>query len=71
MPRTEMQHLILSLGAYPIPQKLIVSFVKDAFDEGNKPTDPGLEKGIEKFLNEFIWFSRAIVAAKNTKPISS
>lgn len=67
---TEMQHLILSLGAFPMPFKLLVSHVKSAFNENNQPLKPDLEKDIQKFVDEFVWFSRALVNAKRSEPVS-
>ncbi|TAE58445.1 MAG: NADPH-dependent oxidoreductase [Bacteroidetes bacterium] len=59
----EMQHLILSLGAYPCPVKMLVPFAKEAFDEQNQPAMPGIKEGADSFLNEFLWFSQALYAA--------
>ncbi|HXA00990.1 MAG TPA: NAD(P)H-dependent oxidoreductase [Cytophagaceae bacterium] len=61
---TQMQLLILGLGAYPMPLKLLIPSVQKAFDEQGKLSDPAIEKNSDKFLSEFIWFSEAI---KNRK----
>lgn len=64
----QMQHLILSLGAFPVPQKWLVSRLKELFDESGTLTDPAAQTACETFLKEFLWFSRAISVAKQVPP---
>ena len=61
---SEMQQLILSLGAFPMPLKLLVPRIKHAFDEQEDLIEAKSRELTEKFVSEFLWFSRAIVAAK-------
>jgi azobenzene reductase len=61
---TQMQHVVLSLGAYPIPQKLLVPWIDHAFDDDFNPLNENLIKATDKFLQEFLWFSTAIMNAK-------
>ncbi len=61
----QLQHVVLSMGAYPLPQKLIVPEIQNAFDEEMNPTTELLRKQSDKFIEEFIWFSHAINSAKN------
>jgi NAD(P)H-dependent FMN reductase len=61
---TQMQLLILSLGAFPMPYKLLVPFVDEIFEEDGTLTDESIAKSFEKFLNEFIWFAEAITNRK-------
>ncbi len=61
---TDMQHLVLSLGAYPIPYKLLVPYIQRIFDEHGEPSDESLIRNTQKFVKEFIWFASAIVQAK-------
>ena len=63
----QLQHVILSMGAYPLPQKLIVSEIQNAFDEEFNPKHELLAKQGEKFIEEFVWFAQAIVNAKQIK----
>jgi NAD(P)H-dependent FMN reductase len=63
----QLQHVILSMGAYPLPQKLIVSEIQNAFDEEHNPKLELLAKQGEKFVDEFVWFAQAIVNAKQIK----
>ena len=61
---SQMQHVILSLGAYPLPTKLLIPEIRHAFNENYEPLRDDVIKNTEKFLNEFAWFSNAIVKAK-------
>src|SRR5215213_3349820 len=61
---TQLQHVILSMGAYPVPYKLLVPQIQLAFDENMQPVREELVKNTEKFLDEFLWFANAIVQAK-------
>jgi len=63
----QLQHVILSMGAYALPQKLIVSEIQNAFDEEYNPKHELLAKQGEKFIEEFVWFAQAIVNAKQIK----
>jgi azobenzene reductase len=57
---TQMQLLVLGLGGYPMPLKLLIPNVQKTFDEEGNITDSTIEKNSKKFLDEFIWFSGAI-----------
>jgi NAD(P)H-dependent FMN reductase len=61
---TAMQQLVLSLGAYPMPYKLLVPTVQNAFDESGIIKDEMLSKSFDKFVSEFSWLSEAITAKK-------
>jgi NAD(P)H-dependent FMN reductase len=61
---TQMQLLILSLGAFPMPYKLLVPFVDEVFDQNGTLVNENIAKNFEKFANEFIWFAEAIVSQK-------
>ena len=62
----QLQHLVLSLGAYPMPLKLLVPFVQNAFDADENLIEEGLIKSFDAFTNEFLWFAEAIVKHKQT-----
>ncbi|MEM9985575.1 MAG: NAD(P)H-dependent oxidoreductase [Bacteroidota bacterium] len=66
---SEMQQLILSLGAYPIPYKLLVPQIKGAFDDEDQLIDDHVAEAVEKFVSEFLWFSQAITQAKMVKAV--
>jgi NAD(P)H-dependent FMN reductase len=63
----QMQHLILALGGYPISQKWIVSNVNKIFDENNHLIAADAQKAADTFLSEFLWFSQAILQAKQAE----
>lgn len=57
---TEMQQLVLSLGAFPMPYKLLIPTVQNAFDESGSIIDESLSKSFDKFVQEYTWFAEAI-----------
>ena len=61
---TQLQHVVLSLGAYPVPRKLLVSEIHKAFNSNYLPLNNSLSEAVEKFLDEFLWFSEAMTAKK-------
>lgn len=65
---TQMQHVVLSLGAFPLPTKLLISEIQHAFDEQNQPLREDIVKNTDRFLNDFVWFAGAIVQAKTDHP---
>lgn len=66
---TQLQHVVLSLGAYPLPQKLLVPEIHKAFSADLLPLNKAIAEATGKFLNEFLWFAEAITA-KKTKELS-
>lgn len=67
---SEMQQLILSLGGFPMPTKLLVPFVQDAFSEAGVPIAERVQLDCIRFVEEFVWFSQAITSAKIKGPVS-
>lgn len=67
---TEMQLLILSLGAFPMPYKLLVPNVNHIFASDEVPIDEQFEKNVNKFVSEFIWFADALSKARQTQIFS-
>ncbi len=65
---TSMQQLVLSIGGYAMPLKLIVPYVDVAFDVDGVPVEADVEQGFVDFAGEFLWFAEAIVAKKR-KPL--
>lgn len=61
---TQLQHVILSLGAYPLPLKLLVSEVHTAFDNEFNIVREQLTSSAGRFLDEFTWFAEAITEKK-------
>jgi azobenzene reductase len=60
----QLQHVVLSMGAYPLPQKLIVPEVQIAFDEELNPKQELLSRQTDRFVEEFSWLAQAIATAK-------
>src|SRR5690554_5961252 len=44
----QMQSLVLALGSYPIPQRLLISEVHDGFDENSKPLNVHIENDVDR-----------------------
>lgn len=65
---SQMQHVVLSLGAFPLPTKLLIPEIQHAFNEQNEPLREDIIRNTERFLNEFHWFASAIVKAKSEHP---
>ncbi|AGP34693.1 NADPH-dependent FMN reductase [Sorangium cellulosum] len=61
---TQLQHVVLSLGAFALPTKLLVSEVHSAFDEALQVKSEPIAKSTARFLDEYLWFAGAIVQAK-------
>ena len=59
----QMQQLILSLGAFAMPQKLLVPFISKAFDETGQPLDESFVRSTDVFVQELLWFTSAISSA--------
>jgi NAD(P)H-dependent FMN reductase len=57
---TQLQHVILSLGAFPMPLKLMVPEVRTAFDENSQPKDDNLLQVANNFIDLFLWFANAL-----------
>lgn len=67
---TEMQQLVLSLGAFPMPYKLLIPTVQNAFDESGHIIDEALSKSFDKFVQEYTWFAEAIADRKTKEAIT-
>jgi azobenzene reductase len=57
---TQLQHIILSLGAYPVPLKLLIPEIQNAFDDDYVPQNEKIVTSTERFLEEFLWFADAL-----------
>lgn len=62
---TQLQHVILSLGAFALPTKLLVPEVQNAFDDSFQPVNEGLIKSVNKFLDDYLWFADAVYQKKS------
>lgn len=64
---TQLQHVILSIGAYPLPLKFLVPEIQTTFDGSNNPLNQSLANTANKFLDEFLWLAEAIVQKKKNE----
>ena len=62
---TQLQHVVLSLGAYPLPVKLLVPEIHLAFNEQDEAVNERFISSTEKFVTEFLWYADAINAKKS------
>ena len=63
---TQLQHVILSVGAYPLPLKFLVPEIQNTFDDSFKPLNGAIALAAENFLEEFLWFAEAIADKKRS-----
>lgn len=57
---TEMQLLILALGGFPMPKKLLAPQVQQLFDEQGSPKESSFVDKTQDFVKEYLWFVRAL-----------
>lgn len=67
---TQLQHVILSMGAYPLPLKLLIPDIQNAFNTLSEPMYEQTVKATGKFLDEFLWFAEAIYIRKLKKEVA-
>jgi NAD(P)H-dependent FMN reductase len=60
----QLQQLIFGLFGIGSPHMLIVPLVDKKFDEEGELIDPGFEKSINTFVNEFLWLAEKVVEEK-------
>jgi NAD(P)H-dependent FMN reductase len=60
----QMQQLIFGLFGIGSPHMLVVPAVDKKFDEEGELIDPGFEKSIDTFVNEFLWLAEKVVEEK-------
>jgi NAD(P)H-dependent FMN reductase len=61
---SQLQHLVLSLGAFPMPTKLLVPQVDNVFDEKSHSYNATFVRDTERFIKEYKWFADAIIGKK-------
>jgi len=66
---TQLQHVILSLGAFPLPLKLLIPQVQIAFDDLFEASSDDIIESTRRFVNEFLWLPDAVYRKKLEKPI--
>lgn len=61
---TQLQHVILSMGAFPLPIKLLIPDVENAFTTTYEPKNERIIEITDKFIREFLWFAEALYHKK-------
>src|SRR6184192_2685459 len=67
----QLRLVTLGMGAFPIPESLPVSRVRDSFRDDGTPNDPAYGKRAAVFLDEVLWFAEAIADRKAKEKSSS
>ena len=60
----QLQQFVLALWGIASPQMLLVPTVQTKFDKEGEIIDPNFTKSVDTFLKEFLWLSKALLAAK-------
>lgn len=66
-----LQSLVLALGAYPVPTRLLIPEIQNAFNEKNEPVNSDIEKNTEYFIDEFLDFATVLYQDKRNKRVIS
>ncbi len=61
---SQLQHVILSMNAFPMPLKFLVPEIHQSFNEEYEPENEKIVAVGDKFLSEFIWFTDALQQKK-------
>ena len=61
---SHLQQLVLSLGAFPMPTKLLVPEVGNVFNPGDQSVQETFVLATERFIKEYKWFAEAIIEKK-------
>ena len=59
-----LQLLVLAIGAFPMPYKLLVPELHLSLDEEGNPLNEIMGKNLQRFVDEYLWFVTAIAAHK-------
>jgi len=68
---THLQSLVLALGAYPVPTRLLIPEIQNAFNEKNELANADIEKNTEYFIDEFLDFATVLYQDKRNKRVIS
>jgi NAD(P)H-dependent FMN reductase len=56
----QLRATLAELGMPSIPSPCPIPHIGNALDENGKPTDPRTTKSLDRFLDEFFWYARAL-----------
>lgn len=60
-----LQLLVLAIGAFPMPYKLLVPELDKSLAEDGTPQNEIMAKNINRFVEEYLWFVEAISTQKS------
>lgn len=55
-----LQLLVLAIGAFPMPYKFLVPELHLSLDEEGVPQNETIQKNLDRFVKEYLWFVEAI-----------
>jgi len=67
---TQLQHVILSLGAFPLPGKLLIAGIHEAFDDNYEPQNDLIVEQTNQFIVDFLWFAEALHQKKTAEEVA-
>jgi NAD(P)H-dependent FMN reductase len=67
----QLQHLILALSAFPVPQMLLVGKVADQLDAEGKALNERFPAQAKQFLDSVLWLGEAVQAKKHSVVMSN
>ncbi len=59
-----LQLLVLAIGAFPMPYKLLVPELHISLDESGTPQNEIMQKNLDRFVSEYLWFVEAIATQR-------
>jgi NAD(P)H-dependent FMN reductase len=62
---SQLRLVCLAMGGLPIPASFPVSHVREAFDEDGTLRQPPLAPKLDVFLDELLWYARALALARD------
>lgn len=66
----QLQTLALHVGAFPVPTKWLIPNVSKVFGADGEIVDELQQKALDRFIQEFLWFSQAIVNHKQATQVA-
>lgn len=67
---SQLQHVILSMGGFPIPVKLLIPDIRNAFNASFEPMNEQIVNMTNSFLDEFLWFAEALYQKKKKEAVA-
>ena len=62
----QLQQFVMALFGIPSPYMLVTPQVDKKFDVDGTLTDPGFQKAVDTFVNEYLWLAEKLVDEKVT-----